>query len=123
MGFKYFLLMVASGVLLAFSTFCTNNNKKINDNNLFICGQTSPQWFKDEIQKISENSGLFKPIKVFLINDEDVEYIAIEDHGKNSCTNLKVFLCTGIQILPDEEKYATVVKKYKNNDAKIIWPD
>ena len=124
MGLKYFILMVFSGTLLFLSTYCSNKNGNINEHELFICGQTSPQWFKDEIRKIADNSPMYKPIKVFLVNDENgTEYIAIEDHAKTSSNKLKVFLCTGVEIEPCEAKYSTIVQKYEKNETKIIWPE
>ena len=121
--FKYVLLMAVSGSLLLISTFCTGKNNNHKDDNIFICGQDSPQWFKDEIRIIAKNSPVFKPIKVFLIKDNDTEYIAIEDHSKNSTEKIRVFLCTGTRIDSCEKEYASIVKKYNNNEARIIWPD
>jgi hypothetical protein len=116
--------MAVSCILLLVSIFCTNTNKTLsNDEDLFICGQNRPQWFTDEINKISKESHLFKPIKIFLIKDNDIEYIAIENPNKTSTEKLKVFLCSGIRIEPSEQKYASIVNKYKNNKARIIWPD
>ena len=125
MGLKYLVLMIFSGALLFFSTFCSGrNSNKMNDNDLLVCGQSSPQWFKDEIQKITDNSPSFKPVKVFLINDDNgTEYIAIEDNSKKASCKLKVFLCTGKEIKPEEEKYVAIVGKYEKNDMKIIWPE
>ncbi|MCL2072368.1 MAG: hypothetical protein FWH18_00445 [Marinilabiliaceae bacterium] len=124
MGLKYFILMIFSGGLLFFSTFCSNRNSSMNEHELFICGQVSPQWFKDEVQKVADNSPLFKPIKVFLVNDDNgTEYIAIEDHSKNATCKLKVFLCSGKELEPCEEKYSAIVQKYEKKEVKIIWPE
>jgi len=129
MNFKYtllknFLLMAVAGILLIVSIFCTNRNAlKLSENELFICGQEAPKWFKDEIQKMSKESNYFKPIKVFLIKENETEYIAIEDHRKDSPEKLRIFLCNGKKVEPDEEKYASIIKKYKNNEGRIIWPD
>ena len=117
------LLMAISGLLLLVSIFCTNkDNSNSNKDNIFICGQKSPQWFTDEINKISKESNLFKPIKVFLIKDNNIEYIAIEASGNNSKEKLKIFLCSGLQINFGEDKYASIVKRFNNNEARIIWP-
>ena len=118
------LLMALSGILLLVSMFCTNrNNVKSNEKDIFICGQQTPQWFTDEVNKISKESHLFKPVKVFLIKDNDTEYIAIEDNSKNSKEKLKIFLCSGKQIKSEEKTYASIIQKFNNNEARIIWPD
>lgn len=121
--FKYVLLMAVSGSMLVISTFCTGKNNNLKDNEIFICGEQSPKWFKDEICKMADDSPLFKPIKVFIIKDNDTEYIAIEDHCKNSNEKIRIFLCSGERIKFGEKRYASVLKKYQNNEARIIWPD
>jgi len=120
---KYTVLMGVSGILLLFATFCTGKNSSAKDENYFICGKESPQWFKDEVKKIADDSHIFKPIKVYLIKDNETEYIAIEDHRKSSTEKIKVFMCCGTQIQPKEERYALIYNKYANKEAKIIWPE
>ena len=124
MKFKYIILtIICCLILIITNVFATKNIEKSDVNNMFICGQNSPQWFKEEVNKIAERSSIFKPIKVFIIKHAGIEYIAIESHGKDAIDELKVFSCSGIEVATQGTIYTSIVGKYNNNEARLIWPD
>ena len=124
MKLKYILLTIACFLILIFTNvFAVKDEKNSDINNMFICGKKSPLWFKEEVNKIAENSSIFKPIKVFMLECIDTEYIIIESHNKNSIDELKVFSCSGIEIETSDNIYASILNKYENNEARLIWPD
>ena len=124
MKLKYITLTIVCCLILIITNVFANRKEANSDiNNMFICGEKSPQWFKKEIDKIVESSSIFKPIKVFIVEQAGTEYIAIESHGKDSSNELKVFSCSGIEVESQGTIYTSIVDKYRNNEAQLIWPD
>ena len=122
MKLKYILLTIICCLIIIISNVFAARNVEEN-NDLFICGNESPQWFKDEVNIIAKNSSLFKPVKVFIIQCDEIEYIAIEDRCKNSTNKLKVFLCSGLQVGIDDSICSSLIQKYKNNEVRSIYPE
>jgi hypothetical protein len=118
------LLTIICVLTLLIINFCSNKAAATeNTGNLFVSGKGVPQWFKDEIEKTASSVSLFKPIKVFIIEDAGIKYVAIENNEKNATIKLKVFSCLGTQVKADEKKYMLIEKKYDNKDVQLIWPE
>ena len=124
MKIKYILLTIACCLILIITNVFANRNEENCDINImFICGEKPPQWFKEEVNKIAESSSIFKPIKVFIVKQAGIEYIAIESYEKDLNNQLKVFSCLGVEVESQDNIYASIVNKYENNEVRLIWPD
>ena len=124
MKLKYILItIICCLILIITNVFASKNIEDSNFSNTFKSGQKSPQWFKDEISKIADKSTIIKPIKVFIIKDAGIEYIAIESHGKDAVDELKIFSSSGIEVGHQGTIYTSIVDKYNSNEAQLIWPD
>jgi len=99
-----------------------SNNIDITVN---VCGEKSPAWLINEIHSIIDPVlPNLRPVSVYSINMNDVDYVAIYDTANNTWEDvLRFFLCSGESVTYDSEEYNILLQKFYNNreEFTLLW--
>ena len=108
-------------------TGCMDNKESSNNSDIIVnvCGETSPAWLINEIHSIIDSAlPNIRPVSVYSINMNDVDYVAIWDPVNNAWAyGLRFFLCSGESIQYDSEEYNLLSQKFYNNreEFTLLW--
>lgn len=112
---KYISLFIVLFVLIF------TNCSKDKEISLFLCGEENPEWVLKKIESLT-NRVSNRPVDVYSVNINSIEYIAITDFVNSSVSDgMMFFLCSGEQIEYASEKYEELKLLFEKEAFKLIW--
>jgi hypothetical protein len=102
-----------------------NNVQRNNEVDITACGTHNPVWLINKIDSIQNSgSGKFRAVRVYTVNLDKQEYIAIWDMMNSSVVNAHLFYtCSGESINFQNPLYNTLMTLFDDKDENyvLLW--